>query len=76
MSDKVFATYEKADHEQIRVLLSTYKGTESLHIRSFWNTEADPEWKFGKGVTIPTDEMDGIDSIIDGLQKAKESLEK
>jgi hypothetical protein len=74
--DKVFSTYQKGDHEQIRVLLSTYKGKESVHVRSFYNTTEDPEWKFGKGVSIPTDDTEGVDSVLAGLQKAKKELEK
>jgi hypothetical protein len=73
---KILSSYQKGDHEQIRVLTSTYKDKESIHIRSFYNTEADSEWKFGKGVAIPADDSEGIDSVIEGLQKAKEYLEK
>jgi len=73
---KVLSSYQKGDHEQIRVLISTYKDKEFIHIRSFYNTAVDSEWKFGKGVAIPTDDSEGIDSVIEGLQKAKEYLEK
>jgi hypothetical protein len=73
--DQVFAAVTKSDDEEIRIFISDYKGKEKIHIRSFYRSADDPEWKFGKGVVISADDMDGIDTLIDGMNKVKAYLE-
>jgi hypothetical protein len=73
--DQVFATLTKSDDEEIRIFISEYKGKEKIHIRSFYRSPDDPQWKFGKGVVISADDMEGIDTLIEGMNKVKAYLE-
>ena len=74
-NNAVYSSYPTGDHSKVDVFTSEYKGKGYLNIRGMYNTEKNPEWQFGKGLSLTIDEIDVLDSIIAGLQKAKEAIE-
>ena len=52
-----FATIQKRDNEQIRLEIRQYRGSTFVDLRSYYCTEADPEYKpTKKGITISPDQ--------------------
>ena len=58
--------YNEAKHEKIFVMVNTFRGTEYLHIRKYYQ-DFDEEWKPSKeGITMPLD-FENSKLLFDGL---------
>jgi hypothetical protein len=77
---QVFVEFEKNATTKSRVALQPYSGKDYIDIRDTWLDNKSGEWKLGKGFTLATVDPDitveNIDKLIEGLQRAKEALQK
>lgn len=69
---KVYQTIDETDKKMLKVYRGEYNGHEYYSIRTFWYSEEEMEWKFGKGVTFSEDD---VDELIEGLQKIKNEVD-
>ena len=71
--DQELAEFSKSSFERVAVSIGSYKGYTSVHIRLHVLNESDDWRPTPKGVTISRPEQ--IDTVIEGLKKAKEALQ-
>jgi hypothetical protein len=67
MPEEVFASYQMGPFKQVRVYVADFQGRPYIHIRSLFKSGDRPDWQYGKGLTIPYDDVAGIDAVVAGL---------
>ncbi len=68
----VLAEIKKNEKERIRISVETYRGSQFVDCRVYWEDQ-EGEWRPSrKGIALSPDT---IDLVIEALQKAREKLE-
>jgi len=70
---EVLTTFSRPRGEQIRVAISEFKGTESLNIRLWYETDQGELRPTQKGVNLRYEELDTLEQAI---KSAKEKMKK
>ncbi len=74
MQNEVVYEFEKNATEKVQIQLSSYKGSDLIDIRVYYDTDSDEaEWRpTRKGISI---RVDLLPELLEGLQRAHKKLQ-
>ena len=68
--EKILATIERSDTEQLQISISEYKGRSYLNMRIFYTTDDGATWlPTKKGVTFAPEQIDLLEEAIQEAKK-------
>ena len=69
-SETVLKAFPRKDNEEIRIIVSTYKGTQYLHLRTWYSGKDDD------GVTVWKPTKQGVSFVAEEVLDVRKALRK
>lgn len=69
MPDKIIASFERPNGEQVRLAKSEFKGKSYFSLRAWYDAEGTGDWRPGKnGINLPIEELPAFLALVDHLR--------